>query len=156
MVDVDPLQREAGLGQRRLVAPIDLAIRDRNAAIIGDVGVGARATTTNALSNVHRISTADTNAANIKASAGRLYGFTAYNDNAAVRYLKFHNTAGTPTAGAAVVHTFALPPKVVTPFYLEIGKFFATGIDITLVTGLTDADATGVAASEIVLEIWYA
>lgn len=137
-------------------APLPVNIATTSTVVIGDVSLAVRATTTNTVSGFHRVSTADANAINVKSSAGRFYGASFYNDNAAARYLKLHNTNGTPTAGAAVVRTFAIPPKGRLEVQMLHGHFFATGIAMTLVTGAADNDTTGVAAGEITGEIWYA
>lgn len=114
--------------------------------------------TTGGLSKYHVVSAASTNAANIKASAGQVYCVTAFNLNAAARYLKFHNTAGAPTAGTGVTDTYLIPGNTAgagVVINIDKGISFITGIGITLVTGIADADATGVAASEIVLNIYF-
>jgi hypothetical protein len=65
--------------------------------------------TSGGLSKFHLVSAGSTNATNVKALAGQVYCITAFNTNAAARYLKFHNTAGTPTAGSGVTDTFMIP-----------------------------------------------
>jgi hypothetical protein len=65
--------------------------------------------TSGGLTIKHLVSAATTNLTNVKASAGQLYGWCIFNTNAAVRYVKLHNTAGTPTAGTAIVQTIAVP-----------------------------------------------
>ena len=57
----------------------------------------------------HLVAANSTNAVNIKASAGHVTHVQCSNINAAIRYLKFHNTAGTPTAGSGVVYTVLVP-----------------------------------------------
>src|ERR1017187_4776454 len=42
----------------------------------------------------HRVSTADTNAAMIKASGGTIYTIAAFNTNASVRFLKLYDIYG--------------------------------------------------------------
>jgi hypothetical protein len=121
--------------------------------LVSDVGV-----TSGGLSKFHLVSAANTNATSVKASAGQVYAITAFNLNASPMYLKFHNTAGTPTAGSGVTDTFLIPGNtsgagLVINF--DKGITFSTGIGITLVTGITDASAVAVAASEIVLQVYY-
>ena len=104
------------------------------------------------------VSAATTNATVVKASAGKVYVIQAFNTNAEERYLKFHNTASTPTAGSGVVWSVLIPGSttgagVVTS--MENGLEFSAGIGITLVTGIANTDATAVAASEIVVNIGY-
>lgn len=116
------------------------------------------ANTTGGLSKFHLVAAASDNATNVKASAGQVYCITAFNLNAAARYLKFHNTAGTPTAGSGVTDTFMIPGNTAgAGFVINIDKgiAFSTGIGITVVTGIADNNTTAVAASEIVLNIYY-
>ena len=58
----------------------------------------------------HLVAAATTNATNIKASAGHVTSVQCSNINAAIRYLKFHNTAGTPTAGSGALVLGAIYP----------------------------------------------
>jgi len=114
--------------------------------------------TTGGLSKFHLVSAATTNANNIKASAGQVYGIVAFNVNASPRYLKFHNTSGSPTAGTGVTDTFMIPGNTAGAGFVvnfDKGVSFSSGIAITLVTGIGDSDATAVAASEIVLQVYY-
>lgn len=107
------------------------------------------------------VSAATTNATSVKASAGQVYMITASNVNAAVRYLKLYNKATAPTVGTDVpVHTFAIPgntagagTNIPVP---DCGLVFGTGIAFALTTEATDAGATAVAASEIVVNLAYA
>lgn len=124
--------------------------------LVGDVAMGVRATTTNALSGFHRVATADTNAVNVKGSAGRFYGLSFYNATASAKYVKLHNTAGTPTAGSGVIRTFGIPPNGAREVFLPHGHFFATGIGMTITGAAADADTTALSAGDVVGEIWYA
>jgi len=123
---------------------------------IGDVGIQVRANATGAASKFHLISAATTNATNVKSSAGRLLGWRITNLNAAFRYVKLHNSAGVPTAGAGVVETIAIAPNSTSVGELPAGSGFTTGIAITTVTGATDADATAVAANELIIDLYFA
>jgi len=125
-------------------------------AAIGDVGVQYRATSTGAASGAHIVSAVGTNAANIKAAAGRLLGFVLTNNAAAKVYVKLHNTAGTPTAGTGVVRSIGIPAGQTVSYTIEGGIAFATGIGVTIVTGAADADATGVALNDVVGDIFFA
>lgn len=110
------------------------------------------------LSKFHLVAAATDNATSVKASAGQVYSITAFNLNAAARYLKFHNTAGTPTAGSGVTDTYLIPGNTAGAglvINIDKGIAFGTGIGITIVTGITDASTTAVAASEIVVNIYY-
>jgi hypothetical protein len=107
-----------------------------------------------------RVSTGDTNAAVVKASAGRVHVVSATNVNAAVRYLKLYDKATAPTVGTDVpVWTIALPGGAVgtiNPITIpEGGLDFGAGISIALTTEATVAGTTGVSASETVVNIGY-
>jgi hypothetical protein len=120
---------------------------------LGNVGLVPQ--TTGGYSTFHLVSAATTNATNIKASAGQVFGWYVYNSNAAARKLVFHNSAGTPTAGAGVFFAIVLPPGSAANVFNDTGIAFGTGIAISTVTGLTDADATAVGASDLNIDIFY-
>lgn len=103
----------------------------------------------------HLMSAASTNATNIKASAGQLYGWFIYNSNAAARKVAFHNTAGTPTAGASVLFSLMIPPLSGANVFTDVGIPFSTGIAITTVTGLADNDTAAVAANDLNINLFY-
>ena len=124
-------------------------------AAIGDVGTIYR-TTASGSSRTHLISAATTNAASIKATAGKVLGWSFSNTNATWRYVKLHNIATAPTAGTGVSLTIAIPPNGVSNFFSEGGITFTTGIGITTVTGAADADATAVGLNDIVGELIWA
>lgn len=124
---------------------------------IGDVGIQYRANATGAASISQLIAGASTNATVVKASAGRLLGFVVTNNATAVRYLKFHNQATSPTAGTGVVQTYGIPPNGGTvAISIPGGVAFSTGIALTTVTGPTAADTTAVAANDLVGTIHFA
>lgn len=104
-----------------------------------------------------RLSTADTNAAVIKNSAGQLYGVALYNVGAAIRYVKLYNKATTPNPASDIpVKTFMLPA---TNGKVEItwgdGVEFNLGLGIVIVTGIADTDATPPLANEVIANIDY-
>jgi hypothetical protein len=120
---------------------------------IGNVGVVP--VTTGGLTTFHLVSGASTNATNVKASAGQVYGWFIYNSNAAARKVAFHNSAGTPTAGASIFFAIVIPPTSAANVEYTTGIAFGTGIAITTVTDLTDAGATAVAASDLIINLFY-
>jgi hypothetical protein len=101
----------------------------------------------------HLISAATTNLTNIKSSIGQVYSWNIENTNAAWRYLKFHNTAGAPTAGSGVVRTVGVPPNNKSIFHTTIGIPFSTGIGISTVTGPADSDTTAVGLNDLLIDI---
>lgn len=125
-------------------------------ALIGDVGVQYRATASGS-SALHLVSAATTNPTVVKASAGKVLGWSLSNTTAAWVYVKLHNQTTAPTAGTGVVRTIGIPPNGNSEFFSEGGAFtFATGIALTTVTGAADADATAVGLNAIVGELVWA
>ena len=104
----------------------------------------------------HLVAAGGTNATVVKASAGHLHGWFVYNNAGSVRKLVFHNTASTPTASAGVYFTLPIPAGGAANLSFAVGIPFSTGIAITTVTGLGDADAGGVTANDLVIELFYA
>ena len=127
-----------------------------SSALIGDVAQQYRGTATGAASGVHIVSAATTNPAIVKASSGRVLGWSLANTTVTWRYVKLHNQATLPTAGTGVVRTIAIPPNGINTFKIEGGIAFTTGIALTTVTGSADADATAVGAGDIVGDLFFA
>lgn len=123
-------------------------------ATVGNVGLATR--TTGGLTTFHLVSAATTNATVVKASAGQLYGYYIYNNNAAMRKVAFHNSSTTPTAGAGIFFTVNMPPNSAANVSFEMGIAFSAGIAITMVTDNTDAGATAVAAGDLTANLFYA
>jgi hypothetical protein len=124
-------------------------------AAIGDVGMQVRANATGAMSTHHIVSAATTNVAQIKATAGRVFGWCLSNTTASWRYVKLHNVASA-TAGAAVTLTIGIPPNDKAQCTWPVGIAFATAISRSVVTGPADADATATAANDVVGDIYFA
>lgn len=124
--------------------------------LAGDVGTQYRANATGAASSLKVISAATTNAAIVKAAAGRVIGWSFGNTSAAWRYVKLHNITTLPTAGTGVVRVIAIPPGGLAQNAFEGGIGFATGIGMTIVTGSADADATATGVGEVVGELVFA
>lgn len=121
-----------------------------------DVGIQYRSTATGAALVTHIICGASTNAALIKASAGRVLGYTFFNNSASWRYLKFHNVTTAPTVGTtAVVRTVGLPPGQTVDLNLEGGMAHATGISVSITGGAPDNDTTATVANECGADIIY-
>lgn len=129
--------------------------RKLNVSSNGGARIEITPTTAGGLSAYHLVSAATTNATNIKNSAGQVFGWFIYNANAAARKVVFHNTAGTPTAGASVFFSIVIPPLSGANVEYTNGIAFSTGIGISTTTGLTDTDATAVAANDLVINIFY-
>ena len=137
----------AGTGVQRVAIASDNTAFSVNAQVVP--------TTSGGLSVYHVVSAGSTNTANVKASAGQLYGWNVYNAAAYAVYIKLHNTAGTPTAGAGVVKTIAIPAGGGSNLQITQGIPFATGIGISIVKDITDAGTTAVSASDCVVDLHY-
>lgn len=123
---------------------------------IGDVGVQYRANATGAASGAHIVSAATTNATIVKASAGRVLGWSLANTTAAWKYVKLHNQTTAPTAGAGVVRTIAIPPNGSREMNMGGGIAFTTGIGLTITNAAADNDATAVAVGDVVGDLFFA
>ena len=104
----------------------------------------------------HKVSAASTNAANVKATPGQIYGWRIFNNGGYPVYVKLHNSAGTPTAGAGVVQTIGVQAGLSDAVFLPIGLAFATGIAVSIVKNIADSDATAVALNDCVVDLFYA
>src|SRR5512135_1059127 len=148
LTEVSPKERDDSaftVGSRQ-VNPVGLLADESSTDSVdeGDVGlarmtldrkaiVAAYAHVAGGATNFKRVSTADTNAANIKASAGKVYSIVASNVNAAVRYLKLYNKASAPSVGSDTpTHTFLLPIGGSFVFSSLVGLDFPTGIAMAL------------------------
>lgn len=69
---------------------------------------------------------------NVKATPGSVFSLTCYNANAADRYLQLHNTATTPSGGAAPALVFLVPAGgqivIGSDYFTDVGMGFTTGI----------------------------
>lgn len=104
----------------------------------------------------HAVAAASTNATSVKASAGQVYGWSVYNAAAYPIYVKLHNTAGVPTAGAGVVQTIGVQAGTGAQAFNTSGIAFSTGIGFTIVKDIADAGTTVVALNDCVLDLFYA
>lgn len=121
---------------------------------VGNVGLVTR--TSGGLTTYHLVSANTTNATVVKGSAGQLYGWYVYNNNAAMRKLAFHNTASAPTAGANIFFTINVPASSAANCFNDMGIAFSSGIAITTVTDVTDAGNTAVGTSDLTINLFYA
>jgi len=96
---------------------------------------------------------------NIKSTSGNLYAFVCHNNNATGRYLQFHNTSTTPSAGAVPELSFWIPAtSEVSKGYGDIFGFagynFSTGIAIAISTTRDTYTAAG--ATDCATRVRYA
>lgn len=119
--------------------------------LVGDMGVGYRATTTNAGTIAKVNSAASTNATSTKASAGRVIGYHLCKTTAGFAYFRLYNKASAPTVGTdspAEIAPIAGSSCITRSF--EGGVGYATGIAYAITAGATDLDSTAVAAQDVV------
>ncbi len=118
--------------------------------------IGVLPVTSGGLSISRTVAAASTNATNIKASAGQVYGLVVSNVNASPRYVHLYNTAGTPTCTASIIATFIIPGNTAgsgTNIPMYPGVAFGTGIGICLTSAI---DGTGnAAANDGVVTVLY-
>lgn len=125
------------------------------ATAIGDVGIQYRANATGAASKIHLVSAASTNPTIVKASAGRVIGWSLANTTASFVYVKLHNQSTSPTAGTSVFMVIPIAPNSIAQLSLAGGIAFSTGIGFTIVTGSADSDANAVTIGAVVGEIFF-
>ena len=126
-------------------------------ALIADVSPGVRTTATNAALVSKLIAAGTTNATSVKASAGRVYGWSYSNTAASARYVKLYNKASAPTVGTDTpVMLIAIPAGQSVTQFVGPGVSFATGIALATTTGYADADTGAVTAGDVVGTLFYA
>lgn len=141
------------------IGDVDVTSISAGSNLIGDVGIQPR--TGNGLSTFMAsgsdgssilVATAQV----IKASAGKLYGYYAYNPEAAVTFVHFYNTAAASvTVGTTnPLFTLAIPAGAAANLMSEIGITFSNAgwsCAATTTAGGNTAPSTGVS-----LVAWYA
>lgn len=95
-------------------------------------------------------SAASTNSANVKASAGNVYGIHVVNTTATVYYLRLYNASGAPTCSSATgfVETIPIPASTTgagISIAFPVGKAFTTGIAHCITGGGSSTDNTNAA-----------
>ena len=100
-------------------------------------------------------SAASTNATVIKASPGDLYEISLTNYSAAPKFVKLYNKASAPTVGTDVpTLTIALPANTEKVYEFGAqGKRFPSGIALAITSLQPVADATAVAAGDVVASL---
>lgn len=102
-------------------------------------------------------SAASTNATSVKASEGRVMGWSLTNTTASFKYFRLYNKASAPTVGTdSPVLVVGLPPNSTTISDPVCGMAFATGIAYAITGAVADLDATVTAANDVVGGLFYA
>lgn len=121
------------------------------------LNTGLQEITTGGATTFHLVSVSGTNQTPIKTGVAKITGWYIYNSNGSSRKVTFYDTAGTPTAGSLTGLKFSLviPPLSAANAPFPAGIAFTSGIGITTTTGLADSDAVGVAANDLIINIFY-
>jgi hypothetical protein len=144
----------AGAANLLNAAPVQVA---NAVAISGTVPVSGTLTSAGTVTATPAAPTASivnsagsTNGTVVKATAGTVYGVTASNINAAIRYLKLYNSATVTVGTTTPAITLAIPAGgFVSVDFGALGMRFGTGICLAMTTGAADADTGAVVAGEI-------
>lgn len=125
--------------------PVDIT---RSVALTTSTTITANQGTLASGTNYNAVTTASTNGASVKASAGNLFELTASNPTATPAFLKLYNKASAPTVGTDVpIVTIPVPANsnVAIPFGSQ-GKRFATGIAVAVTGAIGATDTTNAVA----------
>jgi hypothetical protein len=106
---------------------------------------------------IFRTLDADETEEEIKATAGKLYGWYLYNDGAAEVYVKFYNaTAANVTVGTTTpVLTIPVPAGSAANVEYTNGITFSTAMCIAATTEVADNGTTAPAANQVVANVFY-
>jgi len=173
MVPVDPLSGNSIIKQEDSPSASGDAgiviLAKRHDADTGDVGTdgdystlktdenGRLKVTTSLGSHTKIKSITSTNATIIKASAGRIYGWSLTNTSATYKYVKLYNLATLPVPGVTLVlDIIAIPPNDNVSFNVGTGMYFSLGIGLAITDGPDDTDTTAVAANNVIGTLLFA
>lgn len=96
--------------------------------------------------------------ANIKASAGQVYGWYLYNNSAVTIYVKLYNKATAPVIAsdsALIVMTIPIPAGSAANVEFSKGIAFSSGIGWTATTGVGDTNTGAPAVNDLVGNLLY-
>jgi hypothetical protein len=116
--------------------------------------------TAGALTRYSLASAATTNANNVKATAGRIYGGILFNTSAATKFVKLYNKATAPTVGTdtplLTIPIAANSKADLASIVAAVGLYFSSGISIAITGAFADSDTTAVAANDVLVQLLYA
>ena len=121
--------------------------------LIGNVGEGG---TEMPSLTYHKVAVTGANADVVKAAAGVLTGWKIYNDTEYPIYVKLFNkaTAATPSTDIPQ-QTIGVQAGESAEVSINGGVTYSVGIGLAITKGITDLDATAVAAGDCVVDIFY-
>lgn len=100
---------------------------------------------------------ASTNATNVKASAGQLYGIAGFNMSSATPvWISLYNNSGTPTCNTSIIEQFMIPGNTTgSGFVYDLAnpQAFSSGIAFCATTGI--AGTGNPAATTYVVNVFY-
>jgi hypothetical protein len=129
-----------GLGQTTMAASLPVTLASNQSSLA--VSFSPSTSSSVALSRFHAATAA---AANVKASAGNLYGMVLGNSGTIPCWIQFMNTASAPTAGTSVLDSYMVQAGVtltIPPGALGMTNY-TTGIGIAGATADSGATTTG-------------
>ena len=159
VADVKPGSTAAVAADQALVVTMHPSSSSAGAgtALTNDVGIQYRPNATGAATIAKIASAATTNATSVKASAGRVLGWSLTNTSAAFKYVAFFNKASAPTVGTdSPAYKVGIPASSTVIHGLEGGGGYSLGIAYAITGAAADLDATAVALNDVVGVIWYA
>jgi hypothetical protein len=106
------------------------------------------------------LSTAAVYTAEVKGSAGQIYGVEIFNKGAAAVYARLYNQTGAPasTDGANIIWRGIVPGSTTGAGFVKgwpNGKTCGTGIGIRVSGAIADNDTTVLAANEVTINVGY-
>lgn len=102
------------------------------------------------------LTAASTNATAVKASSGRLIGWSLANTTAAVKVVHVHNLAVAPTVGTSVpMFSIVLPPNAHKEAQFDAGLAMSTGISYSITGAIADLDTTVTAVGDVIGAFYY-
>jgi len=151
---VHPTPQQIGFNVAGGVTNVSLSA---STTLLGDFGLQYRASATGAATISKFTAAATTNAASIKASAGRVIGWHLYNTTASAKYFRFFNKASAPTMGTdSPAFVVVIPANSQAFSQYAGGLAFATGIAIACTGAVADLDTTVTAANDVLGAFFYA
>jgi hypothetical protein len=93
---------------------------------------------------------ASTNATNVKASAGQIYGYALFNNTSSAKFFKVYNKASSPTVGTDTpAFTIIVPANGGANVSWDMGIPLGTGIAYAITGAIADSDTTSTAADDV-------
>ena len=123
--------------------------------VSGTVTANLAPTATGGLS-LYRNINVGTTGANVKGSAGQLYGYYLYNNGTVTEYVKLYDKSSAPTVGTDTpVLTLAIPAGSAANAHFSMGIAFSNGIGIGGTTAVADASTAAPASNDLVANLFY-